>query len=71
MLLYYLFDFIIREVNSINITLGYSPLEAISKNLIRKKLYLIVLIDFKYKILAKLDSMTYKVKSVKLNSIIY
>ena len=51
MALWYLFNFIIKKVSNINITSNYLSLGVIDKRFDKKKLYLIVLIDFRSKIL--------------------
>ena len=66
-----MFDFIIREDNSIIIALRHLLLEITNKRLIKKKFYLITLTDLEFKTLTifdikattKLDSITNKIKS--------
>ena len=49
--LLYLMNFIIKKSHSINIILRYLLLEIISKNLIKIKFYIIILMNLKYKTL--------------------
>ena len=60
-----LFDFTIREVSNTNIALRHLLLEAIAKNLKKKKLYLIAKTDLRFKALA-----IYNIKNMaKFNSL--
>ena len=51
LIFWYLFNFSIKEVSSLDVALRYLPLKATGKKFRKKKLYFMFLIDFQFKTL--------------------